>query len=486
MIATHIPSRGFAVTRRLLGGLIVVLGSLLAVAATARVQDYAVGVTAFLLLVGLTVWRPRYGLYGLFVIIFTLEAGAPNDPVMAVGQKYLSNVSSWSPFGFLIFSPVELLLLAVTVMVLVQAVVNRRALRFPQLVAPLLLFLLLTTISIGFGYVRGGILNIALWETRSLFIAGLVAIVVPNVLERREHVHHLINLICISVLLLSIETIWRKYTLLPEDVLPEQAFGHETPVFMDFVVILLLARLIWPATTGQRLAAFAIPLILYAQMVTERRAGWIGLDVGMILLAIFVFRLRRKLFFFVVLPGLVFYVGYLAAFWRAEGPIAQPARAVRSINDPEGRDINSNLARMLETANLRINIHANPVTGIGFGRKYIDYTGEFYLGWWPFWHYMAHNSVLWIWVKMGTFGFFVFLAWLGAGVVRGVQLLKQAANDRTAPILAALVSALTMLVVYFWVDLGMTNPRAMAVLGLVLGLIGMWGREAAAQEEQFS
>jgi hypothetical protein len=68
-------------------------------------------------------------------------------------------------------------------------------------------------------------------------------------------------------------------------------------------------------------------------------AGWISLDMGLILLAIFVFRLRRKVFYFLVLPLLLGYLGYVAAFWNAKGPLAEPARAVRSINDPEGRDV---------------------------------------------------------------------------------------------------------------------------------------------------
>jgi hypothetical protein len=281
------------------------------------------------------------------------------------------------------------------------------------------------------------------------------------------------------MVLLSIDIIWRRFTLLADTKYLDLAFDHDTPVFMDFAVILLLSRLVWPASGRQRLAALAIPLILYAQMVTERRAGWVSLDVGLVLIAIFVFRLRRKVFYFVVLPLCILYVGYLGTFWNASGPIAQPARAIRSINDPEGRDQQSNFARLLERANIRLNIRAHPVTGLGFGKQYTFYLGMPDLSWWPLWHYVAHTQLLWLWMKMGPFGFITFLTLCGAGIVRGVQLLKAAQNSRSAPYIVAIVSALLMLIVYSYVDIALNSIRVTTLMGFALGVIGAWGAGTA-------
>jgi O-antigen ligase len=176
---------------------------------------------------------------------------------------------------------------------------------------------------------------------------------------------------------------------------------------------------------------------------------------------------------------MILYMGYLGAFWNASGPLAQPARAVKSVISPDPRDEKSNLYRYIETANVRLNIHANPITGLGFGSEYIFYYSMPDLSFWPFWHYIPHNTFLWVWMKMGSFGILAFLMICGSGLVRGVQLLKRANDDRAAPALVALVSCLLMLVVYSYVDVALTNVRADLLLGFVLGAIGMWGRSTA-------
>jgi hypothetical protein len=484
MIATGARSTWSVLPTRVAGVIAVLILSLFIAAVTLAMQGFALGIAAFLALVALAVWRPRYGLYAALVISVLFEPQS-RDPFMSIGVFIHGNVSSWSPFSFVIFSPLELLLIATALTTVVAALVGRRPMRQGQLWLPLLVFLLLVGASLAFGVARGGNLNIALWETRSLFVAGLVALLVPTLLTERGHVTHVLNLLLIAVVLLTLDTIYRRFALVDTGKMGlsiEWAFEHETPVLMNFAVVLLVARLVWPASARARLAALLIPVIIYGQMLTERRAGWVCLDIGLALIVIFVFRLRRKMFYFLILPLLLVYVGYLGVFWNADGPIAEPARAVRSINDPEGRDVDSNLYRLMERLNIRENIHAQPVTGLGFGQQYIFYYPMADLSWWPFWHYIPHNGLLFLWMKMGPVGFIVFLTLCGAGLVRGVQLLKRASNDRSAPVLVAIVSLLLMLVVYSYVDIAMNNTRVTIMLGFVLGVIGAWGRALASEE----
>jgi hypothetical protein len=262
----------------------------------------------------------------------------------------------------------------------------------------------------------------------------------------------------------------------------EFAFNHETPVLLNLVIVLLIARLVWTATWKQRAVSLFVPLLIYAQMVTERRAGWVALDLGLVLIAIFTFRTRRRVFYFCVLPLAVMYLGYLAAFWNAEGPIAQPARAVRSINDPEGRDVASNLYRQFERNNIRLNIKANPITGLGFGMPYVFYYGMPDLSWWPFWHYIPHNAVMFLWMDGGPLLFIAFLVLVGAAMVRGIQVLKRWRDDRTAPYLVAMVGFLLMFLTFCYVDIGIMSARLTVMFGLVLGAIGTWGRDVALAE----
>ena len=484
MIATRQPSRDAVVSRKLIAVVAVLCASLLAVEAADLLQWMAVGVAAFAGLAVLILYRPRYGLYAGVFLAVLLEP-FKTDPFMHAGWLLESDISSSTPLNFAKASPLELILLITAFAVLGRAVVARS---WPaggtQFKRPLLIFLGLLLAAAVWGLARHGSFTIALWETRSLVAALLVAFLIPVLLPRREQVEQLVSLVILAVVLLSIEIIWRRFTLLADVKDLDLAFDHATPNLMNFVVVLLLARLIWPASRRQRLVALAIPLILYAEMLTERRAGWIGLDVGFILLTIFVFRLRRKVFYFLVLPLLIVYAGYLGAFWNAQGTIAEPARAVKSIVKPDARDAASNLYRQLEMADIRLNVRASPVLGLGFGHPYTFYIPLPDLSWWQFWHYESHNSLLWIWMEMGPLGFITFLTLLGAGIVRGVQLLRRASSNRSAPLLIAFVCAILMFAIYCFVDLGMFSFRSTLLLGLALGVVGAWGHTARACQEE--
>ncbi|MER3420149.1 MAG: hypothetical protein C4290_06320 [Chloroflexota bacterium] len=479
MIATYRSSTLTLLTRRLAAVLAVGGASLMAVVALRRMEEFALAAALLALVLALTAWRPRYGIYAVVLLAMALDP-VPDDVVMFAGWFAQTPISAQGSLKMLVFSPTELVLLVTAGVVVLDALIERRPLVLPSLSWLMIGFLVLVLGSIGYGLLRGGAFNIALWETRALFAGTLVALLVPNVLARREHTEQALILLYLGAIVLSVDILYRRFTLPPEVTRLDLIFAHEAPIVMNFVVIMLLARLIWPANGWWRLAALAVPLILYAEMVTERRAGWISLDVGLILLAIFVFRLRRKVFYFLVLPMTLLYLGYVAAFWNAEGPLAEPARAVRSINDPEGRDVASNLYRLTERANIRLNVVTHPLTGLGFGKPYAFYFPMPDLSWWPFWHYMPHDSVLGLWMKMGTFGFLVFLTWIGVAIVRGVELLKRAANDRAAPILTAMVAAVLMAMVFSYVDLGLQSVRITVLLGFALGVIGQWHRDASA------
>ncbi|HLZ70676.1 MAG TPA: O-antigen ligase family protein [Dehalococcoidia bacterium] len=484
MIATaRAPRPLSSLPPRLLPGAALVVASLAAVAATLVLQQYALAVMAAVLGGALTLWRPRVGLYLAVLLAVALEP-ITIDPVMTVGWIAQSDVSSWSPLSFLVFTPVEALVALTALAVLGRAVLDRRAPPRAQLLGPLLVFLALLVLSVLWGVGRGGgSANKALWEMRNLVVGVTIALLIPAVLETRAQTERFLSVMAVAVVVLSVEIIVRRFTVLPGAAADttDLAFGHETPVFMNFTVVLLLARLIWPARPRQRLWVLMVPIILWAEMLTGRRAGWVGLDVALILLAVFMFRLRRAHFYLLVLPLALIYCGYLVTFWNAQGALAEPARAVRSISDPEGRDLSSNLYRQTETGDVRQNIHAHPLTGLGFGQPYVFYIPLPDLSWWPFWHYVPHNAMLWLWLKTGPAGFVAFLTLIGVGIARGVQLLKQRSRSESAPFIAALVSGLLMVPIYSYVDIGLTSVRLCAFLGLALGVIGVWGRKSAEE-----
>lgn len=484
---------GYAPARRLspwyrtspaIGLVAIVVASLALLAAAIRLEWLSVGAALFGVACALACWRPRYGLTCVVVGAVALEPIA-QDPFTRVGWQLQSDIASWSSFSFIHLFPLELLLLVTFGAVVVQSLIARQAWTRAELRRPVLALLALVLLSLIWGLSRGGWSSAGWWETRGLLAAALVALLAPQVYQTRGQIALVVNLLTVGTILSSAEILYRHFgeADLSKQLPLDLAYAHDTLVFMNFVVVLLLARLIWPASGRQRLWALAIPVILFAEMVTQRRAGWVGLDLSLILLAAFMFRLRRKHFYLLVLPLALLYCGYLGAFWNSEGTLAQPARAVRSISNPNARDQSSNFYRYVETTDLRLNIKANPVTGLGFGRPFVFYIPLPDLSTWVFWHYIAHNSFLWLWMNTGTAGFCAFLFLIGSGIVRGVQMLKRSTRSRSAPYLVALVSALLMIPSYSYVDVSLTSIRICAMLGLTIGVIGVWPRLTGSDED---
>lgn len=477
MIVATTPSRRHTPISWLLAAIAAAAGSLLAAAAVYRLQEYSAAVAVLAILLALAVWRPRLGVYAIAFLALALEGDATvNDPVMHWGWVSQTSIASWSPFGFLVITPLELLVVVTLLAVVGRMIVLREQLLPNGLIYPLLTFFVLVGISLTYGLSQHGRINTALWEIRPLLVCGAIAVIVPTVLPKRRHVERLFTIICLGSVLLSIDIIIRRFTVLSSlhSGQFDLAYDHDSPFVLNIVTIYAIARVVWPGKRGRSWWWFAIPLLIYAEMVTERRAGWIGLYAGLLVIAASTIRYKRKIFFASVLPLGIVLLAYGAAFWSSSSVAAQPVRAVRSLITPDQRDQSSDLYRLLEKNNIRLNIHDHPLTGVGFGRSYTFHIPMPDLSWWPFWHYETHNSLLWLWMEMGVLGFGAFMALVGIATIRGMHLLHGGPERGDSALIVTLVSALFMVCTFSYVDLGVTSPRVGVMLGLVFGVLGAW------------
>ena len=116
-------------------------------------------------------------------------------------------------------------------------------------------------------------------------------------------------------------------------------------------------------------------------------------------IALTLFVVRRRAFFAGAVPLLLATIVFLSLTWNASGIAGQPARAIRSLYEPDLRDASSNLYRLIETYDISATIHDDPLFGVGFGREFHMVVPLPDLSWWPFWRFETHNNVLWIWLK---------------------------------------------------------------------------------------
>jgi hypothetical protein len=264
----------------------------------------------------------------------------------------------------------------------------------------------------------------------------------------------------------------RSWTPKPEDLL-----GHEVAVFFTLYFVAVAA--LWMFNLRGRLrtiGTWGIPLVLFANMVNDRRAAWLLLGFGLIVVVAIGYRSlphrRRKLRRFILVAIFASAI-YLPAYWNhTDGTLGKPADAVRSEFSPTPRDALSNMYRVDEDANLKFNVQQNGLLGSGFGQL-INYAlpmpglvtaGDAGIT------YVPHNSVLYLPMSMGLLGSTVFWVMLGAAIIAGCRLAR--CPDR----LFAAVGTIAAAMVVAWalegaVDMGFTFVRIAMVMGCLLGLI---------------
>jgi hypothetical protein len=332
-----------------------------------------------------------------------------------------------------------------------------------------------------FGLVRGmfdgGDTYVAFWEARYLVYVPVCFVIARTCLRRPEHVATLLQVGLVSATLFGLEGIYRKVALINTEALgvaPEFYYEHDDVIFLATFIMLALSAFVFRVRGRVRVwGLVAAPALLYTLLASDRRAGTIVLLVGLLVVALTLFVVQRRAFFVAMVPILAAVAVFLALTWNASGMMGQPARAIRSLSEPNARDEASNSYRSSETYNVSETIHENPILGVGFGREFSMVIPLPDLSWWPFWRFETHNNVLWIWLKTGIAGYLAFWLLVGTALSRAAFAAKRLVDPGLR--LAALFSlvALVGTMVYGYVDLAFVSGRTTVLLGVVLGIVSI-------------
>lgn len=261
---------------------------------------------------------------------------------------------------------------------------------------------------------------------------------------------------------------------------PNELLEHDESFFFGLYLVLVVALWLFRRRGWLRRVATALaPVVLYADLANNRRAAWIILPAGLLILAVITWvrhPTRRRLIGWIMAVLLLVGGAYVLTFRNSESTVAFPAHAIWSNFQPDPRDASSNLYREAENNALATDIKAAIVVGTGFGHPFghgwLGYDASSYD---PLVFYIPHNSVLWVWVKMGVFGMFAFWWMAGVAVITAARVARRGEPDM------ALVATLGIaaLAGYFflgWVDVGLAAVRVAVVVGCMLGAV-----EAAAR-----
>jgi hypothetical protein len=176
----------------------------------------------------------------------------------------------------------------------------------------------------------------------------------------------------------------------------------------------------------------------------------------------------------VVSSFLLVFTVYVAVFWNDQGRLGLPAQQVKSIiiNDPKlisATKYSSNLYRKFETYNLAYTIRNEPLLGLGFGKPYetpINLYLRFYLS-----EYIAHNSLLWLFMRTGALGFGLFLFLINAYLFRSTSVFSKLTDPYLKAVCAVCILAVVNQVVVTYVEMHFIYYRNMTYLAVLMGLI---------------
>lgn len=428
-----------------------------------------------LALVPVLVWRhPRLGIYVLAVgavVVEQFEYQVADRPgALTAKIPFFEGLAP--DIGV---SAVEILLVLVVVAAVLQAVRDRRDWVWGSPLALLVgLVVALVVAYFALGVIRGGDVRMALWEIRPYAYLAVSYFLARTLLTRPSHVR---PLLWVLVLGAGFKAAYGIYLWLPVrdmDPRPESILAHEESFFFGLFAVATVGMWLFGITGRLRIVAtLLLPIVLFADMANSRRTAW--LILGAALLVMFVVAAvalpaRRKAIMAMFAVGAIAAAVYVPAFWNASGTIAQPARAIRSQIAPDARDEASNQYREIETYNLLVRIGETRSTGLGYGIP-ITYSGLIDLSDSnPLIRFVPHNTVLYVWMRMGLVGMLVFTLLITQGAMLASRLGRMA-KDRESSYLGALVaSAVVAYAAMGLVDYGFFWFRNALMIGLLLGV----------------
>jgi O-antigen ligase len=138
---------------------------------------------------------------------------------------------------------------------------------------------------------------------------------------------------------------------------------------------------------------------------------------------------------------------------------------------PNARDEASNEYRVVENVNTNFTIHQKALTGVGFGQKFFVIVPLPDISFFVWYEYITHNSIMWVWMQTGFFGFMSLLIMVGSTIMIGFHAYdRMPPGDEKAIGLTALLYVV-MHFVYAYVDMSWEN-QSMILVGASIGIIG--------------
>ncbi len=457
-------------------GLLIVLFLLVMQLMRMFAAPFGAAMFVLILTIGLTLLRPAVGLGA--AIVLTIIGDAVAMPWWPVSKNMSAYESVLYVADALTVKPLELILIAVIAVYFISKRLTPSAppIIWGPLWKPMVIFSFTLVTGLAWGLGRGGDFRVSMFEITSLVYIPMVYLAAINLFRSIDHYKRLMVGILVAIVIEAIHGIYRLpeiRSVIAEDQSPLE---HTAVLHMNLLLLLFVGTL-WFGTRVRGKRFFLVLLLaptLYLYLDAQRRAGVVALIIGGIALTVVLFARNRVKFYRVIPIVLVFTAVYSAAFWNSENQFAFPAQAIKTVVQPGAsseKDQRSDLYREIENFNLNATIRSNPVLGIGFGHPFLQPIPLPDISFYEFSPYIPHNSVLWVWTKLGIVGFVSFLYLIALGTARGMRAAVRARDPDEASIVATITAYLPMMLALAFVEITF-DATTTVLFGLALAFAG--------------
>ncbi len=383
------------------------------------------------------------------------------------------SLNSGAGLGGIYASPFELFLAVLLAVWLVRGFATRK-LRRPRTALGISVAVFALIVAVGWirGVTGGGSFQDSLLELRPWLYMTISYLVASQLLTSRKQVMAMVAVMALGIGLKSMQGI---VTLVAHfNARPQAILAHEESFFFGLFLAIVAALWLMPMPGPlRRLMTVLSPFVLAADIGNQRRTAWAIAAAVLFLvfvLSFFAYPERRRTIITLAAIGCVLAGVYWLKFSNDPGLLGQPARAVLSQLSPAARDQSSNQYRVVEDVNLGVAIRQTMPFGSGFGHPIpqqvpnVDISNVD-----SFISYLPHNTVLYIWLRLGLPGILAFWTVVGIGLMTAVNLIRGRRSDLDVLLGFALAAALVGYVVQGYYDMGLYWFRIAILIGCLLG-----------------
>jgi hypothetical protein len=435
----------------------------------------------------------RYTVCGLLFLALATESpgdagGFYESPFFKLGALLHANLNQTVPVNALRFTGVDVLIFAVSAVVIVRRaqgeLAQSGAFWSPRPLIYAALGALLTVAALtAYGVSTGGDPNQVYWQTHQFVLVPILFFLLDAALRGPRDHALLAKTFLAAAGCKALLSIYVGLTVRRPDGLPLQwTTSHGDSVLFAAAVSMLAANFIERPTRRRAIVSSLLALPLLAGMVlNNRRLVWVELAGSFLCFYALSFStpLKRSLtrLFVLSLPLLILYI---VAGWGSGSRLFKPVQTIRSV--VESKSDRSTEERDVENFNLLYTLRSFPLAGLGFGHGYIEAVkGDDISNLFSQYRQIPHNSLLGVWAFGGVAGFTGICMFPAFGVFFAARAYRrsQVASERAAAL--TVIGVVLLYLIQCYGDMGfvswtgsVTLAAALCVAGKLAVAAGAW------------